>query len=151
MKRWLCAVMVLLILAVGTAYAEETDWKAEYDKLLSMYNELLHAPEVYEDGCTLTYLDGGFFDYYGTPMVTLYFEYENNSGVGNIAAAYADFTVFQNGVQLSLWSGEDTEDAVSCYTEVQSGYKAKTVFYYYADDDSPITVEYADGRRFIID
>lgn len=46
MKRWLCVVMVLLILTVGTAYAEETDWKAEYDKLLSMYNELLHAPEV---------------------------------------------------------------------------------------------------------
>ena len=59
-------------------------------------------------------------------------------------------TAFQHGTELvvNVFTGQKTEGAIQCDTNVQPGTSATVVWLFLKEDDSTVSVEFTDGQEF---
>ncbi len=85
--------------------------------------------------------------------IGLFYDYTNNSGETVLPADAINVKAFQNGVELvvTVFTGQETEEAIQCDTSVQDGTTVRIVWLFVRVDDSPVSVEMSDGQKFTIE
>lgn len=99
---------------------------------------------------TLKFIEGKKVTISETEYVGVFFNFANNTGETVIPADEIDVKAFQNGTELNVivYSGEEVEDAIQCDTSVQTGTTAKVVWTFEIQDNSKVSVECSDGKKF---
>ena len=87
------------------------------------------------DGCRVTE------DYEGNPAAVITYTFTNNSEEATSPAVALHEKVFQNGVQLEMAIGTDSEDGGKSMNEVKPGASITYELSYALEDESDITVE----------
>lgn len=85
-----------------------------------------------------------------TDYVGVFCEFTNNSGETILPCDAIDVNAFQNGKELNVvvYTGQKTEDAIQCDTSVQTGTTAEVVWLFEKEDESTISLEFTDGQKF---
>lgn len=132
MKRILCLAMALMMLfSLAGCVVEPTD----------------------ESGHTLTYVEGKDVVINEQTYIGLFFDYTNDSGETVLPCDAINVKAFQNGIELvvTVFTGQETEGAIQCDTQVQTGITARVVWLFERVDDSPVSVETTDGQKFVVE
>lgn len=85
-------------------------------------------------------------------LVGAFFTFTNNSGKTVMPCEAIDIKAYQHGVEIPVLvlTGDRTEGAIQCDTNVQSGVTANVVWLFQIEDDSTVTLECSDGQKIDI-
>lgn len=106
-----------------------------------------------DDGHTLTFVERKDVVINEQTYVGLFFDYSNESGKTVLPCDAINVKAFQNGIELvvTVFTGQETEGAIQCDTQVQTGTTARVVWLFEKADDSPVSVEMTDGQKFVVE
>lgn len=106
-----------------------------------------------DDGHTLTFVKRKDVVINEQTYVGLFFDYSNESGKTVLPCDAINVKAFQNGIELvvTVFTGQETEGAIQCDTQVQTGTTARVVWLFEKADDSPVSVETTDGQKFVVE
>ena len=104
-----------------------------------------HTLEFIEGKTVTVEVNGENVEYIG-----VFCTYTNNSRETCMPADGINVTAFQHGTELvvNVFTGQKTEGAIQCDTNVQPGTSATVVWLFWTEDDPTVSGEFTDGQEF---